>query len=83
MKVDAEFINNLALGFYKDEASERRKLEIKSKWYDLSGDKKRDIEEFVRRLTAIANTYGPEGYLIFGVSERTGDIIKSPLAVQA
>ena len=77
MKIDAEYVNSLSQGFYKEDETERRKLEAKSKWYILT--KKEDIEEFCKDITAIANTPGPEGYIIIGVDEKNGTITHSPL----
>ena len=57
--------------------SEKRKLEFKSKWYDLKV--KRDIEEFVLDVTAMANTPGPVGYIIIGMRE-DGTLTDSPIS---
>ncbi|MGB7291653.1 MAG: RNA-binding domain-containing protein [Thermodesulfobacteriota bacterium] len=70
MEINAEYIRNLAKGFYKDEETERPKLDVKRKWYDLSENNKRDVEEFCKDLAAMANTPGPEGHIIIGVDEK-------------
>jgi hypothetical protein len=56
---------------------ESNKEDIKRIWYDLSSEK--GATEFCKDLSAIANTVGPEGLLIIGIDEKTGEIFDSPL----
>ena len=79
MKINAEYIKNLSQGFYREDETEKRKLEVKSKWYDLRKNSE-DKDEFCKDITAIANTPGPEGYIIIGVDEKNGTITHSPLS---
>ncbi|MEW6144855.1 MAG: ATP-binding protein [Thermodesulfobacteriota bacterium] len=55
---------------------ENKKLELKSKWYDLKDADQR--MNFCRDVSAIANTIGLEGYLIIGINEKNGAITNSP-----
>lgn len=36
MKIDAEYIKSLSLGFHREDETERRKLDVKSKLEDFS-----------------------------------------------
>ena len=48
---------------------ENPKVDLKAKWYDLKS--KPGINEFLKDTSSIANTFGPEGFLIIGVAEKT------------
>ena len=48
---------------------EHPKFDFKRKWYDLKSAK--DIIEFVKDTTAIANTFGLDGLIVIGFDERT------------
>ena len=63
------------------EQVEEAKVEFKRKWYDFSNKENRKIteSEFLKDLVSIANTPGPEGYLIIGVDEKSGMLFNSPL----
>jgi hypothetical protein len=78
MELDPDSIRNLCKRLALLEDNERTKLEVKQKWYDLSGAKKRDIEEFCKDLTAMANAPGPEGYIIIGIDEKNGKFSDAP-----
>ena len=43
---------------------ERSKIDFKLRWYDLRNDKERN--EFVKDTSAIANTFGPDGFIVIG-----------------
>ena len=47
---------------------ENPKVDFKADWYDLKSNK--GISEFVKDTTAIANTYGLDGYIIIGYDEK-------------
>lgn len=49
--------------------TESNKVEFKSKWFNLKD--KIGISSFMKSISAIANTYGLEGFLIFGYDEST------------
>jgi len=55
-----------SLNGYEVESS---KIDFKLKWYDLS-DKKRGVNEFVKDVTAIANTIGLDGFIIIGFNDK-------------
>lgn len=48
---------------------ENPKFDFKKKWYDLSTVN--GIGEFVKDTSAIANTFGPDGFLVIGYDEKT------------
>lgn len=48
---------------------ESSKVDFKLNWYDLS-DKKRGVNEFIKDVTAIANTIGLDGFVIIGYEEK-------------
>jgi Putative DNA-binding domain len=47
---------------------ENPKLDFKTKWYDLQNSK--DINEFLKDTSAIANTIGPDGFIIIGYNTK-------------
>lgn len=47
---------------------ENPKLDFKREWYDLS--ESNDINEFIKDTSAIANSVGPDGFIIIGVDEK-------------
>ena len=50
--------------------NENPKLDFKRQWYDLKNPK--EINEFLKDTTAIANTVGLDGYIVFGFDEKEG-----------
>lgn len=48
---------------------EHAKLEFKKEWYNLKDDK--GIAAFLKDTSAIANTVGPDGYLVIGFDTRS------------
>jgi predicted HTH transcriptional regulator len=48
-----------------DQEAERSKIDFKRSWYDLTN--KKDINEFAKDTSAIANSFGPDGFIIIGV----------------
>lgn len=46
MRIDAEYIKSLSLGFHREDETEKRKLDVKSKWYELTN--KEEMEEFCK-----------------------------------
>jgi hypothetical protein len=55
---------------------ENPKIELKKEWWDFSQNKGQ--EEFVKDITAMANTQGGDGYIIIGLDGKTGDFFNSP-----
>ncbi|WP_336516041.1 RNA-binding domain-containing protein [Pollutibacter soli] len=49
---------------------EYRKVEFKLQWYNLKDPK--EIMEFLKDLTAIANSFGPDGFIIIGFHAERG-----------
>jgi hypothetical protein len=47
---------------------ENPKCDFKAKWYDLKNPK--DINEFLKDSSAIANTFGPDGLIIIGYDNK-------------
>lgn len=80
MVINKDFIVGLSKRLNELQDSEKRKLEFKRKWYDLSGNNLKDIEEFCKDITAMANTPGPEGSIIIGLDEKKGDLTNSPVS---
>jgi len=56
---------------------EKKKLELKSEWYNLKDNDQK--MNFCRDVSAIANTIGLDGYLIIGINENNGEITNSPI----
>lgn len=48
--------------------AENPKLDFKREWYNMKS--KSGINEFLKDSSAIANTFGPDGYLIIGIDEQ-------------
>lgn len=63
-----------------DEQVELSKVELKREWWDLST--KAGINEFLKDITAMANTPGDTGYIILGV-DKTGQFYDSPIPVDS
>lgn len=55
---------------------ENSKFDFKLKWYLLSDEHGKN--EFVKDLSAIANTYGPDGFLVIGYNDRMKTFETSP-----
>jgi len=47
---------------------ESPKIDFKRQWYDLKD--KKGVNEFIKDITSIANTYGLNGYIIIGFDEK-------------
>ena len=47
---------------------ENPKFDFKAKWYDLQ--KPKDINEFLKDTSAIANTFGLDGFIIIGYDSK-------------
>lgn len=79
----AKYINHIILRVRNAEQVEENKIELKSEWYNfLAIETKKQVEsEFLKDLTAIANTTGPTGYLIIGINEKSGELKNSPFSV--
>src|SRR4051794_34156824 len=54
---------------------ENPKFDFKSTWYHLK--KSKDINEFIKDTSAIANTFGLDGFLVVGYNDRTKEFIDS------
>lgn len=74
------FLRHLIARIKDGDKVEKTKLELKRQWYDFanSRNKKLVVCEFLKDIVALANTPGPEGYLIIGIDEKTGEIFHSP-----
>jgi hypothetical protein len=57
---------------------ENPKLDFKSKWYNLTSEE--DKQEFIADTSAIANTFGLDGYIIIGYDEKTKTFTPSPFS---
>ena len=55
--------------------NENPKLDFKRIWYDLKS--KVGINEFLKDTTAIANTVGLDGFIVFGFDDKTGEFFDS------
>jgi len=80
MVINKDFIVGLSERLNGLQDREKRKLEFKREWYDLSGNNLKDIEEFCKDITAMANTPGPEGHILIGIDESNGNLINSPIS---
>jgi hypothetical protein len=59
------------------------KTELKGSWYNMDksqdvNDTRLNVSKFLNAVTALANTYGPTGYLVIGIDETNGVITDSP-----
>ena len=73
------FLRHLIARAQDGDKVEKTKVELKRQWYDFgSKNKKVVVSEFLKDIVALANTPGPEGYLIIGIDEKTGEIYDSP-----
>lgn len=54
------------------EKVENPKIELKREWWNLEVD--RGQEEFIKDVTAMANTPGDDGHFIIGVDEESGEL---------
>ncbi len=59
-----QYLNQLLSG----QEVENPKLDFKKSWYDLTS--KPGINEFLKDTSSIANTFGPDGYLIIGIDDK-------------
>ncbi|MDC6266643.1 AlbA family DNA-binding domain-containing protein [Lysinibacillus fusiformis] len=55
---------------------ENPKLELKKEWWNLHEEL--GISEFIKDTTALANTFGGNGFIIIGIDEKTGEVFDSP-----
>jgi hypothetical protein len=67
-QIKLEIESLIAMGL--DAEKERPKVEFKLRWPDLKS--KPGISEFLKDTSAIANTVGLDGFLIFGYDPKTG-----------
>ena len=74
--ISKEKILDYARILKKGGSLENPKLELKEKWWDFSDEL--GIYEFIKDTTALANTYGGNGYIIIGISEGNGDLHDAP-----
>lgn len=49
------------------QSKEHQKFDFKRKWYNLQVDS--EIMEFLKDTTSIANTVGPDGFIVIGFDE--------------
>ncbi|MDD8018872.1 MAG: ATP-binding protein [Bacteroidota bacterium] len=63
------------------EQVEESKLELKRQWPHFKSTSKDSLKviqsEFLKDLVALANKPGPEGYLVFGIDGKTGEVFDS------
>lgn len=76
MEINKEYILELSRGLFELQESEKRKLEFKREWYDLTNANR--IEEFCKDVAAMANTPGPDGFIVIGLGE-DGTLTNSPI----
>lgn len=55
---------------------ENPKVELKRQWWNF--EEQAGQEEFVKDVTAMANTLGDSGYFIIGVDEENGELFQAP-----
>lgn len=77
MEINKEYILELSRGLFELQESEKRKLEFKRQWYDLTNAK--NVEEFCKDIAAMANTPGPTGFIVIGLAE-DGTLTNSPIS---
>lgn len=65
LNIIKSYIEQALSGFSK----ENPKFDFKRDWYNLNS--KKGINEFLKDTTAIANTFGPEGFLVIGFDDKT------------
>ncbi len=67
-----------------NELVEEAKLELKRQWPCLNSPdpKERQIaeSELLKDIVGLVNKPGPEGYLVFGIDEKTGDLFDAPFS---
>lgn len=54
---------------------ENSKFDFKRKWYDLKTEP--GISEFIKDSSAIANTFGPDGFIVIGYDEKVKQLFPS------
>lgn len=59
----------------EERQSETMKFDFKAKWYNLR--EKTALSEFLKDTSAIANTFGPDGYLVIGYDDTIKEFIPS------
>jgi hypothetical protein len=64
------------------EQVEDNRIELKREWYKFKDPTlgRNEESEFLKDIVAIANTPGPEGYLIIGIDEKSGEVYDSPFS---
>lgn len=77
MEINKEYILELSRGLFELQESEKRKLEFKRQWYNLTD--RIGIEEFCKDVAAMANTPGPDGFIVIGLAE-DGTLTNSPIS---
>ena len=84
--MDKEFlhklINQIVIRLSNGEQVEENKIELKREWYKFydKDDRKKAESEFLKDISAIANTPGPTGYLLIGIDEKTVKLTNSPFS---
>ena len=78
MEINKEYILELSRGLFELQESEKRKLEFKRQWYNLTD--RIGIEEFCKDVAAMANTPGPDGFIVIGLDEDDGTLMNSPIS---
>ena len=54
---------------------ENNKFEFKRQWPDLK--KEKGINEFLKDVTGIVNSFGPEGYIVYGFDDKSKEYYNS------
>jgi hypothetical protein len=65
VKIVRSYINQSLQGL----EIENPKFDFKSKWYNLEINN--ELSEFLKDTSAIANTFGPDGFLVIGYNDKT------------
>lgn len=60
---------------------ENPKVELKRQWWNF--EEQSGQEEFIKDVTAMANTLGDSGYFIIGLDEDTGELFDMPFPTQS
>ena len=69
------------------EQVEESKLELKRQWPQFKASPELPLEviqsEFLKDLVGLVNKPGPEGYLVFGIDGKTGEVLDAPFKQSA
>lgn len=63
-----QIVTERLLQSIQGQEAEDNKFDFKRSWYNLKS--KRGLNEFLKDVTSIANTFGPDGYIVIGFDEK-------------